>query len=77
MACERAVAATHAILKRTLRHALGKPTNKAESWGRELITCAHLDLDLSGGKKPTVEQMELRLVQSKRDIENPPSLTSS
>ena len=29
------------------------------------------NLELSGGKEPSLPQLELRLVQSKRDIEDP------
>ncbi|KAL5457286.1 hypothetical protein EMCRGX_G034534 [Ephydatia muelleri] len=54
VACEKAVACTHAILRRTLQSALV----------------------LSGGKTPSMEQMELRLIASKRDIENPPEFSS-
>lgn len=32
--------------------------------------------ELAGGKSPTPDQMELRLVQSKEDLESPPPISS-
>ena len=77
--CEKAVSTMNAVLRRTLASALGECV--CVHVFRSHSTCfdpSHVSLHIekSGGEKPTPEQIELRLIQSKRDIENPPPLSS-
>ena len=53
-----------------------KPRSKARVDGSMLKESVVSFSELSGGKKPSLKQKELRLIQSKRDIETPPPLAS-
>ena len=67
-----------AVLSRTLKHALGKfgEREREREGGREgeVVTILITHVELSGGANPSPEQIELQLVESKQDIEHPPSI---
>ena len=65
----------HAVLRRTLDSALREFNTK--SLELELIIASFVAILVeSKGEEPSPEQIELRLIQSKSDIEHPPSLSS-
>ena len=72
-----------AVLTRTLKHALGKfgererergGGGRGGGGGDDVVTILISHVELSGGAKPSPEQIELQLIQSKQDIEHPPSI---
>ncbi|XP_070232906.1 pyridoxal kinase isoform X1 [Bos mutus] len=74
VACEKTVSAMHHVLQRTIKCAKGRPGGRAGGRQRcgvlqRTIKCAKAK---SGeGVKPSPAQLELRMVQSKKDIESP------
>ena len=72
-ACEKAVSTMHSVLQRTLKHALGKGITKLIEVRYWLCIAP---AELSGGETPNPEQIELRLIQSKEDIERSPPIST-
>lgn len=69
---ENTIGTLQAVLKKTLSHALGIDLYLSSTLFRILCINTYFYFPaLSKGSPPSPEQLELRLIQSKRDIENP------
>ncbi|XP_049730933.1 pyridoxal kinase isoform X1 [Elephas maximus indicus] len=76
VACEKTVSAMYHVLQRTIQYAKGtaqgKQVHSMGNLGQSLAGRLHCKAAKAGkGQKPSSAQLELRMVQSKRDIENP------
>lgn len=73
-ACEKAVGTMQAVLQRTLEYSKGVSHTHTDT---HKYRHRHTHTHTASDKPYSPETMELRLVQSKRDIETPPTLLAA